>query len=146
MDTLEIQPANITQVARLGDGRLVTISDDVGGVARDLRAIDRSLRLRYSPDQRIYVVYRVCMTGDGEVVEELVTTSRTCDQRIVKRIREISHPSYDYAAELDRLDAAADRRADHSFNERVGETGERLAHALRKDLGLGRARIVVPGD
>jgi hypothetical protein len=50
-------------------------------------------------------------------------------------VQKIIHPSYNYADDLARLEQEAKKDQDRKFDEQVGEVGERLAHALRKDLG-----------
>lgn len=144
MDTIEITPATLAQVHRTRNGHQIAIDDDVQGVARDLLAIDPSLRLHYDPHGEYYVVKQLVTERDGTVTEKLVTTALELDQRIVHRVRQIAHPSYDYAAELDRVDAAADRERDRRQAELVGPMAERLAHALRKDLGATN-RAFMPG-
>ena len=42
------------------------------------------------------------------------------------------------------MDDAAERSKKRAFQERVGEIGERLHHALRKDLGYDKDRIWLP--
>lgn len=127
---LDIQPATIAQVQRLDDGSRVLVDDDVAGVAQDLRAIDPSLRLHLDVEQQVYVVSQVLQGR-----EHLVTTSQTCDQRLVARVRQVASPGYNLADELEAAEAAANREQDRLRREWVGEIGERLAHALRKDLG-----------
>lgn len=134
MESVEIEAGSLSQVHRTRRGKLVQVDDDVGNVARDLTAIDPGLRLRYSPDEELFVVYHHRVAADGSEQEQLVTTSRTCDQRIVARIREIDRPGYDYGTELERLDDEADRRRDHERRESVGPYAERLSFALSRDL------------
>lgn len=126
---MEITPASITQVFKGRGGRFITVDGDV---ARELQKFDRELRLRYSHGGDYFVVYRIDeKTGD----EELVLTAQECDLRIVNRLREITQPTYDFAAELDRIDAARTKQIDYEKAQEVGEIGERLAHAIRKDIG-----------
>jgi hypothetical protein len=89
-----------------------------------------------------FVVYQLC-DQDGD--ERLVTTSQTFDQRLVERIRQITHESYDLAGELAREDDRRDRERDHEFSEQVGEIGERLFHAMRKDKGRTDTAFVKEG-
>lgn len=142
-DRLEIQPASLAQVQRSDRGDLIAIDDDVHNVARDLKAIDSGLKLEFDTVEEFFVVSWLHME-DGQVKEKLVLTARDLDQRIVERVRRISLPDYDYVRELERIDREADRRADHEHREQVGPYAERLRHALRKDLGLGGDRAVIP--
>lgn len=141
---MEINPATIDQVKRAKDGRMVQIDDDVANVARDLREIDPHLRLRYSEAGEAFIVY-FKRDQDEEGDGYLVLSATECDQRIVKRVREIASEGYDYAAELDRIDREAKRKQEHAFEEKIGEQGERLAHAVGKDLGH-KPKIYVPGE
>jgi hypothetical protein len=56
METIDIQPASIPQVRAATSGRLVEVEGDV---ARDLQQLDPGLRLRYSPDEDISIVWMV---------------------------------------------------------------------------------------
>lgn len=153
---MQVQPASIDQVRRLGDGRMVTITADAGGVADSIRRLDPCLRLRYSERADCWIVYRVhrhgqpCADDDPERTEDLVLTAQECDHRIVARLEYIdSHGrgGYDYAAEIEKAALNARRRQRQEFAERIGDTAERTAHALRRDLGERyRGRAFVPRD
>jgi hypothetical protein len=140
-------PAKLAQIQQARNGRLVEIDDDVVGVARQLRDIDRSLRLRYCelPDGHddYWLVYRLVEHPDGSAEEQMVTTAMELDARIVKRVQKIAAEDYDLVAELDRLDRESERARDHELHERNGPVAERLWHALRKDLAV-QDRIFVP--
>jgi hypothetical protein len=127
---IEVRPATVDQVQRALSGELVVIDADAGSVAENLRRIDRALSLRYDPVQKVSVVVHV----DGDE-ENLVTTQQgKPDQRLVKRVEEISAPGYDYGREVEKVERDAERAQDARRREQTGEIGERLAHALRKDL------------
>lgn len=126
---MEIQAATIAQLQRGKGGRMVEIDDDVGGIAKRLREIDPGLHLRYSEAGEYFVVYFV----DGEKAE-LVTTATTCDGRLLQRVERIASDQYDFTGELERLDAQSEADQEHAFREHVGEIGERLAHAIRRDV------------
>lgn len=156
---MQIEPASLHQIRALADGRLVTITADAGGVADSIRRLDPCLRLRYSESAACFVVYRVhrhgqpCADDDPERTEELVLTAQECDQRIVARLELIdSHGrgGYDYVREVEHAAVEARDRQRAEFHEQTGETAERVAHAVRRDLGeryRGRAFIprTVPG-
>lgn len=126
---MEITPASLTQVFKGRGGRFITVD---GEVARQLRDLDPELHLRYSHGGDYFVVYRVdSHTGK----EEMVLTAQECDLRIVNRVRVIAQPTYDFAAELDRIDREHEASIDYEKGQQVGEIGERLAHAIRKDIG-----------
>ena len=153
---MRVQPASIDQVQRAADGRLVTITADAGGVAENLRRLDPCLRLRYSEAGDCWIVYRVhrngeaCRDDDPDRTEELVLTAQECDQRIISRLEFIDpqgRGGYDYADALEQARLDRERNERLSFRERMGETAEQAAHALRKDMGERyRGRTFVPRD
>jgi hypothetical protein len=128
---VDITPASIAQVQRLGDGRLVSIEDDVANVAKDLAALG-PFELFLDADQGVFVVMQR-MTDDSE---SLVTTSKECDQRLVARVRQVMSPDYDLVGEIEKSEAQADAQRTYERREQIGEVAERLAHAFKKDLGL----------
>lgn len=144
----EIEPVSLAQVLEGYDGQMIVVDDDVSGVARDLRAIDPALVLRYHEPPGggtgHFVVVQVIDEGDRHT-EHLVTTAMECDQRLVDRVRKVTHESYDVAAELDsaQRQAARDRAADSPIAKVLDERGDELAFALRRDLRV-QNRIYVP--
>lgn len=143
-ERIEISPATVAQVHRSRKGVRVAVDDDVQNVARDLRELRSTLVLEFDPVEEFYIVLDRVTLADGSTEDRLVTTATECDQRLVSRVRYISGDGYDYAAELDRVEAQAERDRAHEFREQVGDPAERLAHALCKDLGLTGSRAVVP--
>lgn len=131
----EIAPATLAQVVKGRGGNAVLIEDDVCDVAKRIKEINDSFRLRYNEQGEFFVVYQ--LTGDGE---KLVTTAQECDARLVERVRHVASDSYDYGAEMEKADAENDRVKNSQFGEEVGEISERLAHAVREDL-----RRAIPG-
>lgn len=134
---MEIQPATLPQIQKGRRGRVVFVDNDALDVAKRLREIDPSLRLAWNEFGEYFVVYQQLEAGS----EHIVTTAQTADSRLVERIRRISHSSYDFAKELDKLDQKAKRDAERQFQEAVGEKAERLAHAIRKDTSNPRTDI-----
>lgn len=132
---IDINPAKLDQFAKGKNGKHVLIEADVGSVASDLQDIDSRLKVSFSEEGGYFVVVRKVHIGNGLYKEDLVLTALELDQRIVNRVRELYSSDYDYAEEINKLDTLADKKADHNFNEQVGEKAERLAHALRVDLG-----------
>jgi hypothetical protein len=133
----------LTQVQRARDGRMIAVDDDVQGIAMRLREIDPSLRLSVSEATGHFVVKQRLERPDGSIKETLVTTSTSCDGRLLDRIARIASEDYDLAAELEDIDDEAKRADDHAFSEKVGPLAEQLAFAMRKDLGV-KGRISVP--
>lgn len=136
----EIKAATIDQFRKGQDGRMHLIDADAGGVVARMQRIDPGLRLRYSEAGDYYVVYWT----DGEK-EELVATYQELDQRIAEDLERIEHmqrqPGYSYAEELDKKDAEAKKKAEQAQSEALGDAGEKLAHAIRKDKGVPRVFI-----
>jgi hypothetical protein len=139
----EIRPASLAQVMQGQDGRMVVLDDDAGNVAADLRSIDRSLRLVYSERGGHYVVMQIRDEPDGRRSEHLVTTALDCDQRLVERVRKITHPSYDVAAELAKGPDRQARERRRQLDAQIEAGADQLVHSLRKDHRI-RDRIFVP--
>jgi hypothetical protein len=136
---MEIAPATIAQVRLGATGKSVTVEDDVGDIARRIKEIDPALSLHWSdPGQHFYVM-EDCKDGKPR----MVLTCNELDNRLIDRLRMLASPDHDYIAEVDRLDDAAQRAKDHAFHEQTGEIGERLAHAVRKDL-QAKNKIILP--
>src|SRR4051812_6596928 len=137
-DALYIDPVTIRTVRQVG-GTSVEIADDVQGVARSLRDIDDRFRLRADLDhlQRLvgFTVELHTPQPDGSVEEHFVGAYRELDHRVLRDARRYTAPGYDLAAELERVEDERDRTFDHEQRERTGEAAERLAHAVRTDLG-----------
>ncbi len=141
---MEIEPATLAQVAMGRDGKMHEVDDDVGGIALRLKEIDDSLRLRWNEFGGFFVIYQMLDTAEG-LLEKLVLTAQELDGRIIKRVEQITHPSYDFVAEMDRMDEEAQKDKDHAFHEQTGEVAERMAHAVRKDLEA-QNKAFVPKD
>lgn len=141
---MEIEPATFDQIRIAADGRLVTITADIGGVAESIRRLDPCLHLKYSERGECFIVYRVhrngepCALDDPERTEELVLTAKDCDQRIVRRLEFIDphgRSDYDYADALEDVNRRTKAMERHAFRERVGEATERVAHEIRRAEG-----------
>lgn len=144
MIKIEIEPADFTQFVKGRNGQMIEIPDDVGGVAAGLRRIDHHLRLRFSEKGGYFVVYwkpDASEPGDGY----LVFTAQELDARIVKRMEEVHHRcttgNYSFIGELEAREKEAANQADHEWTEAHGEMFEKLAFAMRKDLGYDQSSI-----
>lgn len=135
--------ANMAQVQRGRDGRMVEITADVCNVAQDLREIRPNLRVCWSDAGNYFVVYEIEELADGQVKQSMVTTAQQLDQRLVNEVRRIASENYDLVDELDKLDRKIERDQVHAQAERVGEAAELLHHAIRQDFG-STDRIYVP--
>lgn len=134
---MEIQHATLSQVRTGRNGTRVLIEQDVQDVVQRLKELDPNLRVHWNEYGEYFVISELLPDGS----ESLVTTVQDLNPVLVDYVRKLANK--DYAAELDRLDREADRQADHERSEKVGEIGERAAHALRKDLSV-QNRIYVP--
>jgi hypothetical protein len=130
---MRIQPASLAQLQQSASGRWLEIESDVGSVALQLKEIADTLgielHLRLS---EVTGIFKVIQVIGGE--EQLVTSAQEADQRLVDRVREVTSPSYDLAEAVEAVERDKQRDFDRVQAEKVGEVGERLAHALRKDL------------
>jgi hypothetical protein len=142
----EIQSATIDQFRQGQDGKIHVIDADAGGVVARMKRIDKNLNLRYSEKGDYYVVYYEAEDGK----QELVATYQQLDHRLAEDLERLEHkikqPGYDYAAELDEMDAKADVEANYRHREAIGESAEKLAYAIRKDLHMDGGRITVSKD
>jgi hypothetical protein len=136
---MEITPASFAQVRDGRDGRRITIEEDVGDIARRVKEISHLLSLQWNEKGEFFAVVET--TADG--TERLVLTAQECDNRIVERVMRIADASYDFLAEVDAMDARAEREKAHRFSEETGEVGERLAHALRRDI-QAKNKVILP--
>lgn len=161
---MDVQPASISQIQTGEDGRLYEISAESSTVVADLQAIDRGLKVRFSERGRCFIVRHehhddcphngtVGPGGSYLVSSVQAYQGRTgvwtgLDNRLVERIKFIDpagRGGYDYAQELERNRAANAKRRRDMFAERMGDTTERTAHALRKDTGERyKGRVFVP--
>lgn len=138
---MEIQPASIAQVRLRDTGGIFTVDEDVGHIAAQVREVDPSLSLHWSDGGGYFEVREACQDGK----DRMVLTCTELDGRVIERLRQIRHSSYDFVREVDRMDAQADREREWASHNRIGEVGEKLAHALRKDL-LHTGKAFIPRD
>jgi hypothetical protein len=139
-----IDNAPLPSVQRGRRGVVVFIDNDALGVSQQLREMKfpegyGHLRLAWNEFREEFVVIQVKDNG----AEYFVTSAKQADGRLVDRVRRITHPSYNFAAELEKIDDEANKRSDQRFREQVGDYAERLAHAVRKDTQT-KNRIIIP--
>lgn len=133
--SMEIEPANYEQVVKANDEDWVIIEKDIGEVVQELKEIDPRLCVRYNGIQKFYALFAKEII-DGQEQEYLVNTFKSLDKRVVNRIREILSPGYDFVAEIEKDEDKKQRDKEHKLHEVMGENAERLAFAIRKDLGI----------
>jgi rubrerythrin len=132
---MHLAPASLDQLRQSQTGSWALVEADVGSVAQQIQEIasDRGvvLELHVSEKTGIFVVKQII--GDEE---QLVTTAQECDQRLVDSVRKATSPQYDLAAELDQVEREKDAAFESKRSDKLGDAGERLAHALLKDLNV----------
>jgi len=136
---MEIPHASFAQVSRGKDGNRVLITEDVGDIAKRLKEVDGNLILVWNERGEYFMVIEKLENGS----ESIVTTVPELRPDLIEYVRMLGSEDYDVGKEADRIDKEAERQKDHAFSEKIGARGERLAHALHKDLSH-KNRIIVP--
>ncbi len=129
----DIEPVTLDQLKRGKNGKMVLVESDVGGIVQQIKQINPNLCVRHSDLGGYFVVF---FRNPDNGKERLITTAKSLDGRLVNRMHKLNSGNYDYLAELARLDREADKAKDERIKEEMGEIAERLAFALRKDLGI----------
>jgi hypothetical protein len=136
---VDIQRASLTQVIEGRGGQTVTISEDVGNIAARLKEIDERLVLRWNERGSYFQVIECLPDGS----ESLVTTRQVIGPELVESVAKMGKRKITLATEIEDIDKKAEREKDWRFEQEVGEIGERLAHAVRKDT-QAKHRIFLP--
>lgn len=137
---MEIERAPLPQVTMSINGRKIPVESDVFDVVRRLQEISPRLFVNYIEQGDYFAIVEHCKDN----VERLVTTTTKLTPDVVEHVRKIGSDSWDVGKEMDRMDDAAARSKKHQFFEKIGEIGERLHHALKKDLSYDQSRIWLP--
>lgn len=124
-----MQRATLTQVRAGRGGQMYEIDADVLDICRRIQEIDKSLGVDFSEAGSYFRVYQQ-VNG----AKHTVTTTTELTPEVIEVVRRIAQPGYDVGAEMDRLDDIADRERQRTLKEAAGEAGERLFHAVRKDV------------
>jgi len=142
-DTLH--SARLDQILETRNRQVIVDSSSCSIVA-DLKSIDPSLEVRFVDSAEPYfAIVQNIDHRDGRKEQHLVTTVLAeqtsfgsyagLDQRIVERVRKITHPSYDFGSEALAIKTEHDNEARRKREDLYGDIGERAAFELRKDLG-----------
>lgn len=143
-DTL--QAAKLDQILQTKN-RQVIIDADSCALISDLKRIDKTLEVRFvDGDEPFFCIYQNIDHEDGRNEQHLVTTAQAyptsfgtftgLDQRLVDRVMQITHPSYDFGAEASQHKTEHDAKLKRDREDILGEIGEQAAHAMRKDMGV----------
>lgn len=155
---MDVTPAHIDQIRQAEDGGWEIISAESSTVVADLQRIDKRLRVRLAkraanPFWEIYLD-----NGPDKPIDRIRTVQayrnrsgvwEGLDDRIVKRFEYIDpqgRGGYNFADALEARRVAREKKARDERMEHMSQTAERIAHELRKDLGLGpyKGRIFMP--
>jgi hypothetical protein len=137
--TQTLRRATIAQVRAGRGGRLVEVDDDIFDLAKRLHEIDTSLGLDWNDAGGYFRVTQALENGQTHVV----LTCQELTPEVIERVRLVVSTGYDLVGELDRLDRERERESARRLSEKTGVLGERLHHALRKDLAV-KDRIFLP--
>ena len=140
-----LSPARLDQFVETRN-RQVIVDADSCAVVKDLQDIDKTLGVRFVDGPSPYfAVTQTIEHGDGRVEQHLVTTAQAfqtefgtyagLDNRIVERVRQVTHSSYDFMAEAEKNKREWEEARRKEREEVLGEMGEQAAFAVRKDLG-----------
>lgn len=130
----DIPLATHEQVIQAGDDYYIINARD-STIIKEINDVDNRLHVKFNPRHEFFVLFAKEKTREGEN-EYLVKTFTKLDARIVQRVKEISDPSYDFIKEGEDLENKLDKEKLNRIHNKIGDTAERLAHALRKDLGV----------
>lgn len=133
-ESFDIPLATTEQVIKAGDDYYIISARD-SALIKEINDIDNRLHVKFNRRQDFFVLYAKEQTPQGEN-QYLVKTFTKLDGRIVQRVREISDPSYDFIKEGEQMEKEHEAAKMHKIRESIGDTAEKLAHALRKDLGV----------
>ncbi len=138
---MELAYASIDQVRRGKNGREIHLDadSDLFDMVRRIKEIDPSLSVHWNDDGEYFEIRELCPDGK----ERMVLTTTELDQRLLDHLRKIGSPDWNVADEIDKHEDQREKAVDHATHERVGDIGERMAHALRKDLQY-QGRIFLP--
>ena len=149
---MDIQPAHISQIMQAADGTFVEISADASTVVADLKRIDRGFGVRFAENGNPPYWHVYHQSEDGRETNLVMSvqaqqnafgTWEGLDQRIVRRIMQIGHSTYDFAAEVEKQNREASEAKHRTFRESIEPMAEQAAYAVRKDLG-DKSRIYKP--
>ena len=148
---MDVEPARIEQIRQTPDGAFVAISADASSVAADLQRLDRRLKVRFAHRARNPFWEIVRENEDGSVDRIRTVQAHQSrlgvweglDHRIVRRFEYIDRDGrggYNLADALEERRREREKRQADARREVQEQAAERLAHEVRKDLGLGPYR------
>lgn len=127
---MDIPRASLAMVQAGKDGRRISITEDVCDIAKRLGEIDPRLVLRYNEAGEFFEVVECLENGS----ESRVTTATELTPALVEHVRWLGSEDYKLADQIAKAEAKREAEVDRRFEEQIGERGEVLAHAIRKDI------------
>ena len=122
-------------------GRLITYQDDVLDVKRQIEQMWSGLvSVFFDEDSEVWVIVEHCKDGTDSVM----FTTEFLSQATIDKIHRADQASRSYVdpnKAYEAMDREEEREKDHSLSEAIGEAGERLFLALRKDGIIHAPRV-----
>ena len=122
-------------------GRLITYQDDVLDVKRRIeQRWSGQVSTFFDRDAECWVVVEHCK----DFTDRVMFTTQFLSQGTIDRIDRADQASRSYVdpnETYERMDREEERAKDHSMSEAIGEAGERLFLALRKDGVIHAPRV-----
>lgn len=121
-------------------GKYITYGMD-REVERAYRAIERDyprLQCAWDKENKEHMIVEHCKDG----ATRLVLNSRSFHEDLIRtRIERANSDKFDPLEEVERAEAEANARIDAELSERLGDVGEKLAHAFAQDGLTVRPRM-----
>jgi hypothetical protein len=136
-------PRRGQHLAEVSEGRLISYQEDVLDMKRRIEGeFEGAIGVFFDtdPSAECWVITQV--ERDGTV--SLLFTTKTLSQGTLDRIKrcdQTRNPHYDPLKELEQEEAVLEREKDRRFEEKIGEAGERLFFALRKDHQIHTPKV-----
>jgi hypothetical protein len=115
-----------------------TLSRDVIDARARIERDFPNIRVWWDNENREHVVCQ----RDGRGEETLVFATKTFHEQLIRdRLGRANNENSDAFEEIERWNAAVEAEQDRSFSEKIGEVGEKLAHAFAADGVTVRPRM-----
>lgn len=124
-------------------GRVVSIESDVFDIKHRIEERWPELEVYYDKDQMEFLVIEHCEDG----VDRLACARPYLDERLIKDLEaadSMVKGQEDPLTMVDALNDAIEKRRDYEFSELMGDIGERMMHALKKDGLGGIVKVAIP--
>lgn len=115
--------------------RLITVDDDVLGAKGEIERRWPSLEVYFDTWDEVWCIV-AHDSKDGTDYLAINPPTKYLDERIIRRLEKADNWSpiaEDPLTSLDKFNAQHERDQERQFEDKIGDAGERLLHALRKD-------------